>query len=224
MKKYLIKFLKVTGLIIIFFVLYVFLITITSYIPVNQDFRTCQSDAIEIYIMTNGVHTDLVVPLKNEMKDWSTLVNPMDTKSKDREYQFVAFGWGDKGFYLNTPSWSDLQFKTAFKALFYLSSSVMHVEFYKNIKTNESSKKISICPENYQLLINYIEEAFVLKEEKTQCIAGASYGIHDLFYEAKGTYSLFYTCNTWANNGLKRAKLKACLWTLFDSPIFNKYN
>ena len=43
------------------------------------------------------------------------------------------------------------------------------------------------------------------------------------FYEAKGSYSFFYTCNTWANNGLKAMGQKAALWTPSDFGIFQHY-
>jgi hypothetical protein len=51
----------------------------------------------------------------------------------------------------------------------------------------------------------------------------ANYSHADAFYEAKGSYSLFHTCNTWANNGLKASGQKCCLWTIFDTGIFLKY-
>ena len=56
-----------------------------------------------------------------------------------------------------------------------------------------------------------------------QQIVCKPYGKSDKFYEANGTYNLFYTCNTWTNNSLKSAGLKACAWTLFDDPILDKY-
>ncbi|MFP3836064.1 DUF2459 domain-containing protein, partial [Chryseobacterium sp. SIMBA_028] len=46
---------------------------------------------------------------------------------------------------------------------------------------------------------------------------------NDAFYDAKGTYSFFYTCNTWANNALKAAGQKAALWTPSDFGIFQHY-
>ena len=52
----------------------------------------------------------------------------------------------------------------------------------------------------------------------------AVYGKNDAFYEANGSYSLFHTCNTWANNGLKACGQKACFWTPFDSGIFYHYD
>ena len=51
----------------------------------------------------------------------------------------------------------------------------------------------------------------------------AVYGNHDIFYEAKGSYNLFYTCNTWTNSALKAANQKASLWTVYDKGILYHY-
>ena len=40
-----------------------------SKIPINSEVATNHND-VAIYIKTNGVHTDIVVPVKNEVKDW----------------------------------------------------------------------------------------------------------------------------------------------------------
>ena len=107
-----------------------------SSVPVNADFKECEKEAVEIHILTNGVHTDLVLPYRNQYMDWSKWVNPSQTKSGDSSAVNVAFGWGDKGFYLETKSWDELKFSTAFKALFYLVSSAMHVSFYQKLREN----------------------------------------------------------------------------------------
>ena len=44
------------------------------------------------------MHTDLVLPTQNEFIDWTTKVSSDDTKGKKRG-DWLAFGWGDKGFY-----------------------------------------------------------------------------------------------------------------------------
>ena len=135
---------------------------------------------------------------------------------------YIAFGWGDKGFYLDTPEWSDLKASTALKAAFGVSSSAMHTTFFKQLHEGEDCKRILISQENYQKLVNYISDSFS-DPIRPQWIEGHSYGKKDAFYEAKGSYSLFYTCNTWANNALKAANQKASLWTVYDKGIFCHY-
>ena len=206
-----------------FLVLYVVSVYFISKITVNSDLvKVEEQDAIPIYILSNGVHTDIVVPIKNEIKDWRNEIQFSQTKSKDSMMNFIAFGWGDKGFYLYTPEWSDLKASTALKAAFGVSSSAMHTTFFKQLKESDDCKRILISKENYQKLVTYISESFN-NPTNPEWIKGHSYGKKDAFYEAKGSYSLFYTCNTWANNALKAANQKASLWTVYDKGIFCHY-
>ena len=216
--------LKIIGGFVLFVILYFLSAFAISSIEVNSDFKACEKDAVEIHLLTSGVHADLVLPFKNQWMDWSKYVSPKDTKLTDSTSKHVAFGWGDKAFFLETKTWDDITFGTTFKALFFLGTGAMHVTYHNQLKESESCVKICISKENYIQLVNYIVESFRFNESGiAQKIEGASYYENDAFYEAKRTYSLFYTCNTWANNGLKSANLKACLWTPFDSSIFKKY-
>ena len=192
-------------------------------IGVNTD-QPKATAGVEIYIFTNGVHTDLVLPIKNEYTDWSESVSFDHTVSKDHDMKFIAIGWGDKGFYLETPTWAELKFSVAFKAAFHLGTSAMHTTFYKNMKEGEDCKKIILTKEQYIQLVNYIEDSFRYDNAGHVInIKAIPYGKNDAFYEARRTYSLFYTCNTWTNNALKAAGQRACLWTPTDKGIFYQY-
>jgi len=180
---------------------------------------------ITAYILSNGVHTDIVVPAKNEVFNWYKIIKAEHTLSKDSNANFVAFGWGDKGFYLETPTWADLKFTTAFKAACGLSSSAIHVTYYKKIKESERCKQIKLNKAQYIKLVEYIKQSFLLNESKNIINIGTKvvYGDNDSFYEAVGSYSLFKTCNTWTNSALKSCGQKACFWTPFESGILYHY-
>ena len=72
---------KALGVFMIFIVLYFVAAFVLSSVPVNADIKPCEKDAVEIYILTNGVHTDLVLPYRNQYMDWRKWVNPSHTKS-----------------------------------------------------------------------------------------------------------------------------------------------
>ena len=194
-----------------------------SKIAVDAEPVTTQD--VTIYISTNGVHTDIVVPVRNSQMDWSREIKFENTVGKDTSARFVGMGWGDKGFYLNTPTWSQLKFSVAFKAATGLSSSAIHATYHKDLVQSPSCKKIMISKTQYARLINYITTSFKTDSAGhfINIKTSANYGKDDAFYEAKRKYNLFYTCNTWANNALKACGQKACLWTPADSPIFDKY-
>ncbi len=182
-------------------------------------------DEVAIYILTNGVHTDIVMPVKTKTIDWSTQIKYEHTDKANSTYNYIAMGWGDKGFYLQTPTWADLKFSTAFKAATGLGSTAIHTTYYRTIKESENCRKIMISWAQYKRLITYINASFQ-KDSTSHFIninTNANYEETDAFYEATGSYSLFKTCNTWANNTLKISGQKACFWTALDSSIFDKY-
>ncbi|WP_288446903.1 TIGR02117 family protein [uncultured Chryseobacterium sp.] len=223
-KTVLMYLLKVTGIIVGIVIIYVILGLLIPYIPVSAK-DDGQKKEIPIYIYTNGVHTDIVMPVKNDLQDWSQKIPFTNTKSKNTDYRYIGIGWGDKGFYLDTPTWADLKFSTAVKAAFWLSDSAMHCTYYNTMKEGDDCKMIMISRNQYQNLVKYVEDKFDRDQNGNFILipTNAVYGDNDAFYDAKGTYSFLYTCNTWSNNALKAAGQKAALWTPSDFGIFQHY-
>lgn len=204
--------------------LYVILALLLPLIPINAK-KTTDPKVVELYILTNGVHTDLVLPVRTSQIDWSQKLPFKNTRGQKTDFRYIAFGWGDKGFYLDTPTWSQLKFSTAFKAAFWLSDSAMHCTYYKQMKEGNDCKKMMLTEQQYQDLIQFIDSRFD-KDAAGHYIlvpTNAVYGDDDAFYDAKGSYNFTYTCNTWANDGLKVAGQKAALWTATDFGIFRHY-
>lgn len=180
---------------------------------------------VTIYIKSSPVHTDLLVPVKTTYKDWSQSILYKDTRTGDTAFDYIAFGWGDKGFYLETPTWADLKASTAFKAAFWLSASAVHTTYYHTPKEGKNCVKLEISADQYQRLISFIEKSMQFNSAGVPIFISKAtpYGDHDAFYEATGRYSLFHTCNTWANDALKACGQKACWWTPFADIIKSQY-
>lgn len=194
-----------------------------SAVPVGRH-NSPETGTIAAYILSNGVHTDIVVPVRTDQMDWTRLVPYSATPAMDTSRDYIGFGWGDKGFYLNTPTWAELKPSTAVKAMFWLSTTAMHATFHHQPQPGPDCVRVLLTRAEYARLIAFIQGSFELDAQgRVQHIRGHSYGQHDAFYEAKRTYNLFYTCNTWANDGLKEAGQKAALWTPFDFGIFWQY-
>lgn len=221
------KYLKIIAKIILAFVaiilLYIIAAFILSSITVGGDENNKRE--VAIYILTNGVHTDIVVPTLSEQIDWSQEIKFENTVSKNSGFRYLAIGWGDRGFYLETPRWEDLKFSVAFKATFGLGKSAMHTTYYSRMVESERCRKIMISKEQYARLIEYISGSLARDSsgEVMPIITSAQYGKNDAFYNAKGHFSLLNSCNTWANRALKVSGQKACLWTPFKDGIFWKY-
>lgn len=187
-----------------------------------------KNSSIEVYLMKSGVHTDFVVPVKNQIKDWHTEFPLANTAFKDSLSTLVSIGWGDQYFYMNTPEWSDLTFKTAISVPFGIGPSAIHATYYQQLLNDRPIIKLRLTPQQYKKLVRYIENTLVHSKPgwKTIYIKATKPGVvtgNDAYYAAYGRYSLFSTCNTWVNNGLKACEQKACYWTAFAGGIFYQY-
>lgn len=184
---------------------------VLAYIPVNSTPVKCAKNTT-IYASTNGMHVDIILPKRS--------VEPMLLKQLNISgtANFVAFGWGDKGFYLDTPTWADLKFSTACEAMLINSETAMHITQYG--KRKESWKSGKVCPANLAKLNQYIADSFAKTADgKIDEIVGAGYTDADRFYEAIGNYNAIKTCNVWANRGLKVAGVKTAFWAPFEFGI-----
>lgn len=175
---------------------------------------------IAIYIKTNGVHTDVCLPVNTSYCDWRSFIDTTHFPYV-KKHHYISFGWGDKGFFLDTPTWADLTFSTAFKAAFLPSETAMHVQYFEN-EPNPSAtiKRKFTSPEKYLELIAFVKESFKKNSDNSpQLIPNKGYWSDDNFYEANGSYHLFKTCNRWTNKALKIAGIETSLFALFSDGI-----
>lgn len=183
--------------------------------------------AIKIYLMKSGIHTDFVVPVKNEVIDWTKSFPRANTGFNDSTTKLIAIGWGDENFYMNTPEWSDLTFNTAISAILGLGKSAVHATYYYEILSDRPVIQLYLSVQQYTQLVHYIQAQLVKdKKGNTIYIPATNKKVvsgNDAFYAAKKRYSMFLTCNTWINRGLKACHKRACLWTPYAGGLFYQY-
>lgn len=178
---------------------------------------------IILYLLDNGVHTDLALPLANDTYDWTTFIRPEDARDTAFAPAYVAFGWGDRAFYLETPHWRDLKATTAWNAISGQGATIIHVTFLPPLRATAHSIAIPVSRDEYRALVASIRDSFRLGDDGRAIAIGRAYGDNDAFYEARGSYSLFTTCNTWTNARLKAAGLTHVLWTPFSGSLMRAY-
>jgi uncharacterized protein (TIGR02117 family) len=189
-------------------VLYFVVATGFSFLPTHPPKQNCSADN-EIFITTNGIHLDLILRIDQMNPDFIDQLNPLPGS------RFVAFGWGDKNFYINTPEWSDLTLPVAFKALFLRSETAMHVTFHK--QTYLGWETLELCNHQLDTLTRYIEKSFQRNQDgELMKLDFEGYSHNDSFFKARGTFTLFRTCNVWVNNALKKINVKTSVWSPFD--------
>ena len=195
--------------------LYIIVSLVLSHITVNNNIISEDKNK-EIYLNSNGVHLNIIIPTA-ELSD--TLKKDLHYSAKDK---YFSFGWGEENFYLNTPTWNDLTFSNAFKALFLKNTTLIHLSRYKYAE--KSWITIPLSKKELRRLNRFIDDSFKKDVNgKKILINHSGYTMNDSFYKAKGSYSCFNTCNSWVNRAFKESGLRACLWTPFDFGLIDKY-
>lgn len=183
--------------------------------------RISQPSDIEAFVMTNGVHTDLVFPIRSAVIDWAGIFPSTDAVAAPRDAEFVAIGWGDREFYLHTPTWADLTLARALRAISGRNSSLLHVTWLKRgqfaMPESEGVYALPLTAAQYARLTAHVRAK--LPDGRAVPLPGTGYGRQDAFYEATGSYGPLETCNTWTGRGLRNAGLTMGRWTPFDYNV-----
>ena len=195
-----------------------------GYIPVNLGFTAPDDDdSVQIFIRTNEIHTDLVLPTNDEATqvDWRELFPPQHFRSDVSQSRFVAIGWGNRAFFVDTPRWADAKPSTALGAVF-PSETVLHVEYLRDASPGPYFRELRISREQYQRLADFVRDSVGETDERGEAVLAtkSSYNLQDRFCLAAGSYHAFNNCNQWTGRGLKVAGLPTGIWTPLKSQVY----
>ncbi len=193
---------------------------IGSLIPVNRGWREPER-GITIYLADNGVHADLVLPIRVAGLDWAPLVPRSDMADANPQARWIAFGAGERRVYLETPTWADITPRTLWAATTG-GERVIHAEYVAD--PTYAAREIRVTPEQYRRLWAAIRAEFRLDAKGHPIrIDHRGYGPADAFYDGIGRASALSTCNVWVAGRLRLAGIKAPLWAPFAQGLVWRY-
>ena len=191
-----------------------------SLIPVNPGWRE-PAAGTTIYLADNGVHADLILPVRAEGLDWAPYFPRSDFAAPPASPRFIAFGAGEKHVYLDTPRWRDIRLSTIWYALTG-GSRVIHVEYLDH--PGPAVRQIRLRPAEYRRLWAGIRAQFELDPSgRPQRIDHQGYGPNDAFYHGTGKASALRTCNSWSAGELRLAGVRTSLWPPFVQGLVWRY-
>ena len=180
-----------------------------SLVPVNRGWAE-PAAGTTIYIADNGIHADIIMPIKAQGLDWTPLIPKSDFADPPDDAGWLAFGSGEEQVYLDTPTWWDITPRTIWSALAG-GRRVMHVEYVRD--PYYASRQIRLRPEEYRRLWAAIRADFARGPGgRPKHIEHPGYGAADAFYQATGKANAFRTCNAVAAGWLRLAGVKTSLW------------
>ena len=210
------KFIKILFTILLIFltpiVLYLSTAFLLSFFPTKNSSQIKKEKTV--YIIYDDVHSDIAFNLKDISDKWIRNLPIL----KNRKEGYIAFGWGDKETYINTPTWNNIKISTSLKALFINTPSLMHITYYPSINYFRGVKPIKISSNQSKKIKESIFKSFNFKKNIYN-----GYGHNDLFYDSYYKYNFVYTCNTWTGDVLREANISMSYWTPFSTNIINSF-
>jgi uncharacterized protein (TIGR02117 family) len=219
-RKALIWTLRILAGIVALPLLYFLAALILGMIPANVSFHQATEGGVVIYIRSNGIHTDIVMPKVNAEADWRPYARPADLRDpRWGAADHVAIGYGARLFYLNTPTWGDLSIPVAFRSMTGGDTPLVHVEHVDRPHREDWQRPLRLTSEQYRRLAAYVRASFRLDADGAPIHVPGGYGDADTFYEGDGSFSMFYNCNAWTGAALRAAGIRMGLWTPFEQSV-----
>ncbi|TGE29002.1 TIGR02117 family protein [Hymenobacter metallicola] len=182
-------------------------------VPVNRHFRQTPG-GIPVFVVSNGVHTDVVVPLREPQTgtDWLEQLQQPQLTARFGSYGYVGFGWGSEQFYLASYGGNFPKPGTVLRALL-PGPTLMHVDFYQQApRPGKRVVALQISRAQYQQLTQLIRASFRPDSTGATVLRNAAgYTPEDFFFRGRGRYHALRTCNDWTNATLRKAGLRAAL-------------
>lgn len=189
-----------------------FLLTGTL-VPANRHFRQTP-DGVPVYVVSNGFHTDVVVPIREARSGTNWLRHFPDSTFQARfgRYQYLALGWGNEQFYLASYNHRRPGLGAVLQALA-PSRTLIHVDFYRQAPAaGPRVVPLRLSVPQYQRLVQQLEASFEPDSTGRYRLRNAAgYTSEDFFFRAQGRYHALRTCNDWTNRSLRRAGIRSAL-------------
>jgi uncharacterized protein (TIGR02117 family) len=172
-----------------------------------------------------GVHTNIIVPIRNPIFDWQQRLGLRELKGeRANSFRYLSFGWGDRLFYMQTPTPADFKLTNALDALLTPGPAVMYVEGYAQLPQGVELKCVKVDRRDYLNLMAFIQASFQTDPQQRAMRAGDGYNANASFYEAHGRYSVLRTCNTWTAESLRAADFNTPLWDATSAAVMHHFS
>lgn len=168
-----------------------------------------------VYVTGDHFHTNLIVPVKTAVFDWSNRVELGALRGEVIQAQYLQFGWGDRIFYAETPSWEKMDLLSAARSLFYWqNAAALFVKAHATLPqpAHEQTQCIRLSQADYLALTQFLQASFQRDGQGRSIPIRKDQNGQSGFFAATGHYSLLKTCNSWTADGLRAANVNTPVW------------
>jgi uncharacterized protein (TIGR02117 family) len=182
-------------------------------LPYRSQVPASEGEPVAIYVVTNGFHTDIVVPTLSEAKDWRPLLQASPITRQSLDAPWLAFGWGSQAAYTQLGTLADLSVGLVLRAVAF-DRSVVHVQPVAAILPGGDARRFTVTDAGYRRLVAHIERSLQSGGDGSPiALPDVTHGTGDAFLRGRDRFWLLRSCNVWVGEALRKAGLPVGLWT-----------
>lgn len=185
----------------------------------------CGTKPYRIYVAGDAMHVNLIVPVQNTAYDWRSFL-PLHNIGRDNQddYRYLQMGWGDRRWYIETPSWDQMNYLDIFRVLFLPGNrSVMHLQGFMSLPNdaNVELRCVGVDRAEYLNFVQFVKASFQRDANGNPIHLQFGTADNSGFYKATGYYSALRTCNTWSAEALDAANAPTPIWSALAPAVMH---
>ncbi|MDW7774173.1 MAG: DUF2459 domain-containing protein [Desulfobulbaceae bacterium] len=183
--------------------------------PLHPDQVPCR-DPRTVYAVNHGRHVGLVVAAADLAAVLPLLAGNL------RQEEYAEIGWGDLHYYQE----EDPTLALGFRALFLRTDSVLHFAAFSS-EPELYFAELEVLPlqvENagYRELLEVVAGSFARTDDGSVIEIGPGLYGRSRFYQARGDFHIFNTCNTWVARVLRATGYPLSSRTITSTSLLNQ--
>ena len=175
--------------------------------PGDRRFYPASGEAVTVYVLNYGFHTDIVLPAEAVLPRGGRLAEAARAAGN---WRWLVIGWGDESFYTGT-GMSLERVGDGLRALFWPGNKSVIRFTGLNVRPDEAYQNtdaaaLALSPAGFEAMAASIEASFAAPPGE----ALAPTGMRDMpgvFFPSRESFSVLRMCNNWTSDQLAAAGL-----------------
>lgn len=176
----------------------------------SQTQASCES---QLCIAQYDFHLNFLIPAHLVSPGWRSEFN------LDQSTRYLSIGWGERNFYIASPTEPMPTLTLGIRALLLPNPSVIRVRQLHTLPPNHRCVPVSGAA--LQEVMQFIHRSFERSPQGQIIPIARNSRLRAQFYAARGTYSLVNNSNSWMIEGLEIAGVDVPEWAISADAIMN---
>ncbi|MFN3210380.1 MAG: DUF2459 domain-containing protein [Roseovarius sp.] len=167
---------------------------------------------VEIRLVAGPIHYDFLLPLTHRTREGLGMLKEAGLPLQEPQARWLVIGWGSRAFYTHEGSYGDVPAATLWRAVTG-DAAVLRADVIGPLPSDFEAPVLRLTQAQYSALLTAIADDLNRDANAARALTVRGFTDSDMLFEARGSFHIFRTCNTWIARTLRRAGVPFGFWT-----------